>query len=59
MIHSSVTASHTTTPELFTSCGIHIQPVNTWAVVRPDTKVGTHNFITKIDHLSDPLGQKL
>ena len=56
----NVTASHTTTPELFTSCGIPIQPVNTIGCCKAyDTKVGTHNFITKIDHLSDPLGQKL
>lgn len=56
----NVTASHTTTPELFTSAGIPVQPVVTIGCCKAyDTKVGTHHFLTKIDHKTDPLGQKL
>ena len=56
----NVTASHTTTPELFASAGIPVQPVITIGCCKAyDTKVGTHHFLTKIDHKLDPLGQKL
>ena len=56
----NVTASHTTSPELFLSTGIPAQEVTTVGCCKAyDTKVGTHHFITQIDHLSHPLGKKL
>ena len=52
----NVTASHTTSPELFLFTGIPAQEVTTVGCCKAyDTKVGTHHFITQIDHLSDPL----
>jgi adenylosuccinate synthase len=56
----NVTASHTTTTELFASGGIPIQPVTTIGCCKAyDTKVGTHHFLTKIDHENHALGKKL
>ena len=56
----NVTASHTTTCELFHSGGIPLQPVTQIGCCKAyDTKVGTHHFITQIDHRSDPWGKKL
>ncbi|MEK9772010.1 MAG: adenylosuccinate synthetase [Opitutae bacterium] len=56
----NVTASHTTCAELFHSGGIPLQPVTEIGCCKAyDTKVGTHHFLTKIDHLSDPWGKKL
>ena len=56
----NVTASHTTTAELFNSGGIPLQPVTQIGCCKAyDTKVGTHHFLTKIDHQSDPWGEKL
>jgi adenylosuccinate synthase len=56
----NVTASHTTSAELFHSGGIPIQPINQIGCCKAyDTKVGTHHFLTQIDHHSDPWGKKL
>ena len=56
----NVTASHTTSAELFHSGGIPLQPITEIGCCKAyDTKVGTHHFLTKIDHLSDPWGKKL
>jgi adenylosuccinate synthase len=56
----NVTASHTTTSELFASAGIPIQPTLTIGCCKAyDTKVGTHLFLTKIDHENHLLGNKL
>ncbi len=56
----NVTASHTTSAELFNSGGIPLQAVTQIGCCKAyDTKVGTHHFLTKIDHLSDPWGKKL
>ena len=56
----NVTASHTTSAELFHSGGIPIQPLTQIGCCKAyDTKVGTHHFLTQIDHLSDPWGKKL
>ncbi|MBT3667011.1 MAG: adenylosuccinate synthetase [Opitutae bacterium] len=56
----NVTASHTTTSELFASAGIPIQPTLTIGCCKAyDTKVGTHLFLTQIDHENHPLGNKL
>ncbi|MDA8807024.1 adenylosuccinate synthetase [Opitutales bacterium] len=56
----NVTASHTTSSELFHSGGIPVQPINQVGCCKAyDTKVGTHHFLTQMDHLSDPWGQKL
>lgn len=56
----NVTASHTTTSELFASGGIPVQKVTTIGCCKAyDTKVGTHHFLSKIDHHNHPLGEKL
>ncbi|WP_407677355.1 adenylosuccinate synthetase [Candidatus Seribacter sulfatis] len=56
----NVTASHTTTSELFASGGFPVQAVSTIGCCKAyDTKVGTHHFLSKIDHEVHPLGQKL
>lgn len=56
----NVTASHTTGAELFLSGGIPLQPMTEIGCCKAyDTKVGTHHFITQIDHLNDPWGKKL
>ncbi len=56
----NVTASHTTTPELFLSAGIPPQPTHVLGCCKAyDTKVGTHLFLTKLDHENHPLGAKL
>jgi adenylosuccinate synthase len=56
----NVTASHTSTAELFHSGGIPIQSVTEVGCCKAyDTKVGTHHFLTEIDHQSDPWGKKL
>ena len=56
----NVTASHTTTSELFASGGIPVQDVTTIGCCKAyDTKVGTHHFLSKIDHEHHPLGSKL
>jgi adenylosuccinate synthase len=56
----NVTASHTTSAELFHSGGIPLQSTREIGCCKAyDTKVGTHHFLTKIDHESDPLGKKL
>jgi len=56
----NVTASHTTTSELFASAGIPIQPITTIGCCKAyDTKVGTHHFLTKLDHINHSLGKKL
>ncbi len=56
----NVTASHTTSAELFNSGGVPLQPVTQIGCCKAyDTKVGTHHFLTKIDHRSDPWGKKL
>ncbi len=56
----NVTASHTTTAELFLSGGIPLQPVTQVGCCKAyDTKVGTHHFLTQLDHQNDPWGQKL
>ncbi|MFP6887813.1 MAG: adenylosuccinate synthetase [Opitutales bacterium] len=56
----NVTASHTTTPELFLSAGIPTQPVHVIGCCKAyDTKVGTHLFLTRIDPEDHPLGAKL
>ncbi|HVU19017.1 MAG TPA: adenylosuccinate synthetase [Candidatus Didemnitutus sp.] len=55
----NVTASHTFTPEFFSSAGLPVQPVHTFAVAKAyDTKVGTHTFITQMEE-SLPLCQRL
>jgi len=55
----NVTASHTFTPEFFESAGIPVQPIHTFGVAKAyDTKVGTHTFITEMDH-AHPLAEKL
>jgi len=47
----NVTASHTFTPEVFQSAGIPCQKVHNIGVCKAyDTKVGTHVFITEMDH---------
>ena len=56
----NVTASHTTGAELFHSGGIPLQKMTEIGCCKAyDTKVGTHHFITKIDHEVDRLGRKL
>jgi len=56
----NVTASHTTTPELFLSAGIPTQNVHVIGCCKAyDTKVGTHLFLTRIDPENHPLGAKL
>ena len=56
----NVTASHTSSAELFHSGGIPLQPITEVGCCKAyDTKVGTHHFLTKIDHNSDPWGIKL
>ena len=56
----NVTASHTTTPELFLSAGIPPCPVHVLGCCKAyDTKVGTHHFLTKIEPESHALGEKL
>ena len=56
----NVTASHTTSAELFHSGGIPLKSTREIGCCKAyDTKVGTHHFLTKIDHESDPLGKKL
>ena len=56
----NVTASHTTTPELFLSAGIPPRKVHVIGCCKAyDTKVGTHLFLTRIDPESHPLGRKL
>lgn len=56
----NVTASHTTTAELFASGGIPVQAVTTIGCCKAyDTKVGTHHFITQINHHDHELGKKL
>lgn len=56
----NVTASHTTSAELFHSGGIPIQPLTQIGCCKAyDTKVGTHHFLTQIDHITDPWGKKL
>ncbi len=56
----NVTASHTTSNELFSSAGIPLQKVTQVACCKAyDTKVGTHHFITRLDHEKDPWGKKL
>jgi adenylosuccinate synthase len=55
----NVTASHTFTPEFFSSAGLPVQPVHTFAVAKAyDTKVGTHTFITQMEDAL-PLCQRL
>ena len=45
---------------MFNSGGIPIQALTQIGCCKAyDTKVGTHHFLTKIDHLSDPWGKKL
>jgi adenylosuccinate synthase len=47
----NVTASHTYTPEVFLSANIPLQPIHTVGVAKAyDTKVGTHVFVTQMDH---------
>lgn len=56
----NVTASHTYGSEIFFSGGIPIQEINQVGCCKAyDTKVGTHHFITQIDHIRDPWGIKL
>ena len=56
----NVTASHTTSAELFHSGGIPLQPVSEVGCCKAyDTKVGTHHFLTQIDHIDAPWGRKL
>ena len=56
----NVTASHTTSAELFNSGGIPLQPVTQIGCCKAyDTKVGTHHFLTQVDHLANPWGAKL
>lgn len=56
----NVTASHTTSSELFASISIPIRQITTIGCCKAyDTKVGTHHFITKIDHSTHPIGKKL
>lgn len=56
----NVTASHTTGAEIFHSGGIPLQPIREIGCCKAyDTKVGTHHFLTQIDHESDPLARKL
>ena len=56
----NVTASHTTGAELFHSGGIPLQQVKEIGCCKAyDTKVGTHHFLTQIDHEVDRLGKKL
>ncbi len=55
----NVTASHTFTPEFFQSAGIPAQPVHTLGCCKAyDTKVGTHVFISEIEH-AHALAKKL
>jgi len=55
----NVTASHSFTPEIFSSAGIPVQAVHTIGVAKAyDTKVGTHLFITQFDE-ADALGNFL
>jgi len=56
----NVTASHTYGGEIFFSGGIPIQAINQVGCCKAyDTKVGTHHFLTQIDHINDPWGIKL
>ncbi len=56
----NVTASHTYGSEIFLSGGIPIQALNQVGCCKAyDTKVGTHHFITQIDHEVDAWGIKL
>jgi adenylosuccinate synthase len=56
----NVTASHTTGAELFHSGGIPLQELREIGCCKAyDTKVGTHHFLTQIDHEVDRLGKKL
>ena len=56
----NVTASHTFGAEFFMSGGIPLRKINQIGCCKAyDTKVGTHHFITKIDHNNDPLGERL
>ena len=56
----NVTASHTFGGEFFLSGGIPLQEIDQVGCCKAyDTKVGTHHFITKIDHTTDPIGSKL
>jgi adenylosuccinate synthase len=55
----NVTASHPYTPEIFPSAAIPDRPVHTVTAAKAyDTKVGTHVFLTEIEH-NHPLGQIL
>ena len=55
----NVTASHTFTPEFFQSAGIPVQPIHNIGCCKAyDTKVGTHVFISEIEH-EHPLARKL
>ena len=55
----NVTASHTSTPEIFQSAGIPVQRVHTVGVCKAyDTKVGTHVFLTEMND-EHPLAKKL
>ncbi len=55
----NVTASHTYAPELFQSAGLPVQPLHTIGCAKAyDTKVGTHVFLTEMDHAA-PLAVKL
>ena len=48
-----------TTPEVFESAGIPVQPVHTFGVAKAyDTKVGTHTFLTKMEE-DHPLTARL
>jgi adenylosuccinate synthase len=56
----NVTASHTTSAELFHSGVSPYNPITQIGCCKAyDTKVGTHHFLTQIDHHSDPWGKKL
>ncbi len=56
----NVTASHTTGAELFHSGGMPLREVSEIGCCKAyDTKVGTHHFLTRIDHEADALGRKL
>ena len=56
----NVTASHTYGSEVFLSGGIPIQELNQVGCCKAyDTKVGTHHFLTQIDHEKNAWGIKL
>ena len=56
----NVTASHTFGGEIFMSGGIPIHKFTQVLFTKAyDTKVGTHQFITEIDHENDHWGKKL